>query len=121
MARNYPRDWDWANEERPRPLFDYLLAPDNIGFYELGYMVDGKFDPQYAGRAKGVTLRKRLGQHYRVSHNKSVRKNRHNLFFRCKVFETEELVSYVEAVSIAAIEYPWNRRNEWAQHWILES
>ncbi len=121
MAHPYPRVWDWAREEQPRRLSDFFLAPDKIGFYELGFMKGGMFEPQYAGRAKGVTLRQRLGQHYRNSHNAEVRKNRDNLFFRCKVFKTEELAAYVEAVSIAAFEYQWNRRNEWTQHWILES
>ncbi|MBW2167456.1 MAG: hypothetical protein JRG74_15650 [Deltaproteobacteria bacterium] len=121
MVQTYPKVWDWVKEDMPRRLSGYVRAPDKIGFYELGFMKNGTFEAQYAGRAKGVTLRQRLGQHYRNSHNENVRKNRDHLYFRCKVFKTEELSSYVEAVSIAAIEYPWNRRNEWAQHWILES
>lgn len=121
MTNSHPRVWDWAREEQARPLRDYFLAPDKIGFYELGYMNNSNFEAQYAGRAKGISLRQRLGQHYRNSHNENVRRNRNELFYRCKVFKNEELVSYVEAVSIAAFEYPWNRRNEWAQHWILES
>ena len=79
------------------------------------------FEPQYAGRAKGVTLRQRLRQHFTNIHNDNVRKNKNRLYFRCKVFATEELAAYVEAVSIAAYEYPWNRRNEWAMHLVLES
>jgi len=120
VAQRYPRDWDWSLEAPPKPLSLYGSAPDQIGIYELGFMVEGRFDPQYVGRAKGVTLRQRLGQHFRHSHNPKVRHHRARLFFRCKVFRTEELAAYVEAVTIAALEYPWNRRNEWVQHWALE-
>lgn len=121
MAERYPRAWDWADEKKPLPLERYLEAPNEIGFYELGFFENGIFEPQYCGRAKGVTLKQRLGQHYRKSHNENVRKNRDRLYFRSKVFKTEQLASYVEAVSIAAYEYPWNRRNEWVSHWALES
>jgi hypothetical protein len=121
MAIPYPRPWDWAREKPPAPLTSYLLAPEKIGFYELGFLVNRSFEPQYAGRAKGITLRQRLQQHFLNSHNKNVRMYRDDLHFRCKVFASQELVAYVEAVSIAAYEYPWNRRNEWSQHWALES
>lgn len=121
MVQQYPRPWDWTKERLPLPLSSYSSAPDKIGFYELGFIVTGVFEPQYAGRAKGVTLRQRLGQHFRYSHNRKVRQHKNRLYFRCKVFATEELAAYVEAVSIAAYEYPWNRRNEWVQHWTLES
>jgi len=60
-------------------------------------------------------------QHFTNSHNKNVRANATRLYFRCKVFATPELAAYVEAVSIAAYEYPWNRRNEWTQHWALDT
>ena len=121
MAQKYPKMWHWSKEKRPLPLSHFHSAPDDIGFYELGFVVNGVFEPKYAGRAKGVTLRQRLKQHFTHSHNKKVRANRNKIYFRCKVFATEELTAYVEAVSIAAIKYPWNRRNEWAMHWALEN
>lgn len=121
MAQRYPRDWDWRNEAPPRKLSDYIRAPNRIGFYELDFFYRGHFDAYYAGRAKGVTLRQRLGQHFKLSHNLDVRANTLDLSFRCKTFDTEELAAYVEAVSIAAFEYPWNRRNEWTQHWAFET
>jgi hypothetical protein len=61
MNQQYPRTWDWVREELPRHLSDYLRAPNDIGFYELGYIENGYFSAKYAGRAKGVTLRQRLG------------------------------------------------------------
>lgn len=67
------------------------------------------------------TLRQRLAQHCRHSHNLDVRKHSARLHFRCKALPTQEVVAYVEAVSIAAMDYPWNRRNEWKQHWALET
>jgi hypothetical protein len=121
VSQQYPGSWNWASERRPVPLSASGKAPDSIGFYELGLIIEGVFVPKYAGRAKGVTLRQRLNQHFVLSHNNSVRTNRNRLYFRCKVFATEELTAYVEAVSIAALEYPWNRRNEWKQHWSLET
>jgi len=122
MAKqNYPRPWDWAKERAPLPLSQHIAAPAKIGFYEIGFLKNGKFEAKYAGRAKGVTLQQRLGQHFRHSHNELVRKYRNSAYYRCKVFATEELTAYVEAVSIAAYEYDWNRRNEWTQHWILET
>jgi hypothetical protein len=117
----YPRDWDWANEAKPRKLAEFVTAPDKIGFYELGWYKQGKFVPMYCGRARGMSLRDRLRQHFTHSHNPNVRANRDDLYFRCKAFKTEELASYVEAVTIAAFSYPWNRRNEWTQHWALET
>jgi hypothetical protein len=122
MAVQYPQSFDWARETPPLPLSAFLRAPDDIGVYELGFMVKGRFELKYIGRAKGVTLRQRLGQHYSHSHNDQVRANRSKLFFRCKVFASEELTAYVEAVSIAAFrEELWNKRNEWTQHWALET
>jgi hypothetical protein len=122
MAQRYPRNWDWSKEKyKPLPLAKFVEAPPQIGFYELGYVnAKGEFEAQYAGRAMGITLRQRLGQHFGRSHNENVRKNKAKLYFRCKVCATEELAAFVEAVSLAALEYPWNRRNEWKQHWALE-
>jgi hypothetical protein len=120
MKKNYPRIFDWIKEKKPYRLSAYLRAPNKIGFYELGIITNKGFEAKYAGRAIGMTLRNRLGQHYNHSHNETIRRNRDNLYFRYKVFTTVELVSYVEAVSIAAFNYDWNRRNEWTQHWILD-
>jgi hypothetical protein len=44
MTNSHPRVWDWAREEQARPLRDYFLAPDKIGFYELGYMNNSNFE-----------------------------------------------------------------------------
>ena len=121
LKQNYPRLWDWAQERPPLPLSQFIAAPMKIGFYEIGFFTNGVFEAKYAGRAKGVTLQQRLGQHFRHSHNDKVRRHRGSAYFRCKVLASEELAAYVEAVSIAALEYDWNRRNEWGQHWILES
>ena len=121
MTQQYPKVWSWAGERKPKPLEFYTAAPEAIGFYELGFIVNGSFKAQYGGRAMGITLRERLKTHYHNSHNKNVQKHRSELYFRCKVLASEELVAYVEAVSIAALEYPWNRRNEWTQHWALET
>lgn len=120
MASNqYPKIWNWAHEAHARPLVNWTQAPDETGFYELGYMNNG-FKPMYCGRAAGVTLRARLRTHYLGSHNDNVRKHRAKLWFRCKTFKTFELACYVEAVHIIALDYPWNNRNEWAKHWALE-
>lgn len=118
MQQRYPKMWKWG---KSRPLSEHVCAPDAIGFYELGFCEDGIFEPMYAGRAMGITLRQRLAQHCRHSHNLDVRKHSARLHFRCKVLPTQEVVAYVEAVSIAAMDYPWNRRNEWKQHWALET
>jgi nucleoside 2-deoxyribosyltransferase len=119
MKDAYPKLWRWSDEARPRRLSDWQRAPDSGGFYEIGYM-KGKFEAMYCGRAAGVTLRQRLRQHYLHSHNANIRKRRHELWYRCKVFDSFELACYVEAVHIAALDYPWNNRNEWAKHWALE-
>ena len=120
MESRYPRSWDWERQKAPRPLSAYEEAPEAIGVYELGYMNNGKFEPMYVGRAMGVNFRQRFYQHYKLSHNVNVRKNRSKLFFRYKRFPSENLAAYVEAVLIAALDYPWNKRNEWAQHFRLE-
>jgi hypothetical protein len=121
MGQLYPKVWDWAKEIPPKRLSEFAFAPDKIGFYELGFVTNGTFEAKYAGRAKGITLRQRLGQHYAGSHNKNVRSYKNDLYYRCKVLGSEELAAFVEAVSLAALEYPWNKRNEWRQHWALES
>lgn len=121
MGAHYPSDWCWTRESRPRALCEFDKAPEAIGIYELGNVTNGKFEPMYVGRAMRVSLRTRLGQHYRSSHNSNIRANRSRLFFRYKLFPTEDLTAYVEAVLIAALDYPWNKRNEWAQHFRLES
>ena len=48
MTQQYPRSWDWANEQPQRPLSHYASAPASIGFYELGFNNNGVFEPQYA-------------------------------------------------------------------------
>jgi len=119
-ATSYPKSWDWSREERPKRLSDWDQAPEATGFYELGYL-EGTFEAMYCGRAAGVTLRARLKQHFLRSHNDEVRMHRLELWYRYKVLPTFELACYVEAVHIAALDYPWNRRNEWAKHWAMET
>jgi|SRR6185295_9339008 len=116
----YPKSWKWSAEAHPKRLSEWVTAPDRAGFYELGFM-KGQFAPMYCGRAAGVTLRARLRQHYLRSHNANVRKYSNDLWYRYKVFDTFELAAFVEAVHIAAFQYEWNNRNEWAKHWALET
>ena len=121
MADDYPLDWDWAKEAKPQKLEDFKEAPKEIGIYEIGFLKKGVFEPQYVGRAIGITLRARLSKHNRNSHNKDIKKNVKKLYFRTKVFTSKKVASYVEAVTITAFEYPWNKKNEWKQHWALEN
>lgn len=114
-------NWNWAHEPRPQRLSAFNAAPGMIGVYELGFMDGETFVPQYVGRAIGMSLRERLGTHFQGSHNRRIAANAHLLWFRCKPLGSPALASYVEAVSIAALDYPFNRRNEWQQHWALES
>lgn len=119
MGVAYPRVWNWSHEAHPRPLADWSKAPDSNGFYEIGYM-DAGFQPMYGGRAAGITLRERLKQHFFHSHNPYVRRNSSKLYYRCKSFKNFDLAAYVEAVHLAAMDYKWNKRNEWSMHWALE-
>lgn len=121
METKYPKDWDWDREKKPIRLYEYEKATSEIGIYELGIVKDGVFISKYIGRAMGVTFKQRMYQHFSNSHNVNIRKNRMNLYFRCKSFESEQVTAYVEAICIAALEYPWNKRNEWKQHWALEN
>jgi hypothetical protein len=116
-----PRPWSWAAQAHPRQLSDWGTAPETHGFYELGFLTDREFRPVYCGRAAGVTLRSRLRQHYAESHNPEVRRHAPELWYRCKSFPSPEMASFVEAVHLAALDYPWNKRNEWAKHWALET
>jgi hypothetical protein len=50
-----------------------------------------------------------------------VRAAAHHLYFRFRTVNNAALAAYIEAVSIVALDYPFNRRNEWRQHWALES
>jgi hypothetical protein len=117
---DYPKAWSWAKETKPLKLSEWACAPNTNGFYELGFVVSGSFEPKYCGRAAGVSLGERLHQHFRRSHNENVRRHAHELFYRCKSFPTADVASFVEAVHIAALDYDWNKRNEWVQHWALE-
>jgi hypothetical protein len=120
MAVRYPNGWDWAKLRPPHRLSEWHRAPEKFGFYEIGYLRANEFRPMYGGRAAGVTLRTRLCKHFTVSHNNNIRQNAKRLWCRYKACSTVELASYIEAVHIAAMDYPWNKRNEWTQHWALE-
>jgi hypothetical protein len=117
----YPRPWNWTAAPRPRKLSEWAFAPNTNGFYELGFIAGGSFEPKYCGRAAGVTLRQRLRQHFLSSHNHEVRSHTAQLWFRCKSSESADVASFVEALHIAALDYQWNKRNEWAKHWALET
>jgi hypothetical protein len=119
-VNSYPKEWDWAKLRPPHKLSEWHKAPAKFGFYEIGYLRANKFNPKYGGRAAGVTLRTRLCNHFTRSHNSNIRRNTKRLWCRYKACSTIELASYVEAVHIAAMDYPWNRRNEWTQHGALE-
>ena len=57
------------------PLENYKNTPRKHGLYRIGFKLeDGTFDPNYLGRAcgKGVTIRKRLKNHYEGKGNKGV-------------------------------------------------
>jgi hypothetical protein len=118
---DYPKPWSWAATPHPRKLQDCELAPAENGFYELGFIQNGSFKAMYCGRAAGVSLKERLRQHFRRSHNLKVRDHAAALYYRYKSFKSADVASYVEAVHIAALDYEWNRRNEWVKHWALEN
>ena len=118
MSTSYPRPWNWSAQPRPQRLAEWHTAPDQLGFYEIGYF-DGGFEALYGGRAAGTTLRQRLREHYLYSHNANIRRQRHEVWFRFKVFRSKAEAMFVEAVQIAAFDYPWNDRNEWSSHWAL--
>ena len=113
------RDWSWVGV-RPTALKDWGQAPDAYGFYEIGYLLKGEFMPMYGGRAAGSTLKDRLEAHYKRSHVPLIAAQRDHLWYRCKSLSRPEVARFVEALHLAAMEYPWNRRNEWAGHWARE-
>ena len=115
-----PEEFTWNLVPRPKPLSQWLLAPVQPGFYELGFMHGLSFEPKYGGRASGLTLKERLRQHWEHSHNAQVRRHRAQLWFRCKALPSARYARYVEAHYIAAFDYDWNSRQEWAEHWALE-
>lgn len=86
-----PANWQWKSE--PMKLCDRLRAPERQGVYELGYL---------------------------RSHNHHVRQNARRLWYRAMALASAEEAVFVEAVHIAAFDYPWNKRNEWKGHWALE-
>ena len=118
-TRLYP--WRWST--RPRPLIEADAAPGSYGFYEIGFFVRGRFKRKYCGRAAGTSLKSRLRKHWRSSHNKNIAKNREELWYRYKQLGSREEARYVEAVHLAALEkdYEWNDRQEWKQHWAIET
>ncbi len=119
MSPPYPKPWNWSAEPRPRRLAEWRMAPDEFGFYEIGFF-KSRFEAKYGGRASGKTLRQRLREHYIYSHNDNIRRHRNKVWFRYKVFCSAAEAQFVEALHITALEYPWNKRNEWSSHWALE-
>jgi|WetSurMetagenome_2_1015567.scaffolds.fasta_scaffold736649_1 hypothetical protein len=119
MSHPYPKSWNWSAERHPKRLAEWSMAPDEFGFYEIGSF-NGRFEAMYGGRASGKTIRQRLREHYYHSHNESIRRHRDDVWFRFKVLRSVAEARFVEAVHIAALAYPWNNRNEWSSHWVLE-
>jgi hypothetical protein len=120
MPRRHPERFTWNQAPRPKPLSLWSLAPDEPGFYELGFVRGGSFEAKYGGRASDLTLRRRLRQHWEGSHNPEVRRHRSALWFRCKALPDASYARAVEAHYLAAFDYDWNARQEWAEHWALE-
>jgi hypothetical protein len=132
--------WRWESERAPQPLHLAGALHNAHGIYELGLMQAAAvaeegdaqatpaarvFVPQYVGRAAGIGLRERLLQHWHASHNSRVRAHAHQLWFRYHVMHDTSSASsvgaYLEAIGNVALDYPFNRRNEWRQHWALET
>ena len=102
------------------PLRDFMAAPDAYGFYEIGIVHGAMFVPKYGGRSAGTTLRRRLKKHFDQSHNDSIAKAEEPLYFRYYKTKTDGEARFVEALNIVAMDYPWNKRQEWRQHFALE-
>lgn len=113
----------WRQTANPRPLSSWQAAPSTPGFYELGFMHEGRFEPKYGGRASTLPLRERLRQHWVGSHNPNVTRNRDKLWYRYRDLPTDKHARVVEALFLAAFAYDpetrqgyeWNRRHEWSQ------
>ena len=110
-----PEEFTWRHAANPKPLSLWEDAPSAPGFYELGFLRKGRFDPKYGGRASELTLRERLKQHWRESHNRKIEVNKVELWYRCKDLPTAVHARVVEAHYITAFEYEWNNRQEWSQ------
>jgi hypothetical protein len=108
-------EFTWRQAANPRQLGLWELAPDSPGFYELGFMRSGQFEPKYGGRASELNLRQRLRQHFLGSHNRSVARNSGQLWYRCKALPTAAHARLVEAHYVTAFEYEFNKRQEWSE------
>ena len=73
----FTKPWRWSSQ--PRPLSLWVKAPEEYGFYEIGYCERGTFVPKYGGRAAGTTLRRRLRKHHFSSHNPHIQAARGRL------------------------------------------
>lgn len=61
-----------------------------------------------------------MKKHFDLSHNDKIAKSEEPLYFRYYRTSNGAEARYVEALNIAAMDYPWNKRQEWNQHWALE-
>lgn len=120
MAIDPPKPWEWVNEPKPNLLSMHALAPEKIGYYELGLMEGREFIPKYAGRVMTGTFRGRFRAHFLYSKNPDIRANASKTFYRYKVFDDPKVAAFVEAVYIMAMSYPWNRKRELQMNWALE-
>lgn len=120
MSAARPELFTWRDVANPRSLSLWALAPDEPGFYELGFVRGGRFEPRYGGRASGLTLRERLRQHWERSHNPHVWRERKRVSYRCKPLPSDAHARYVEAHYLAAFDYPWNQRQEWSEMFAIE-
>ena len=110
-------DFEWDDQHDPIKLSNYSECPNENGIYELGEIVDEIFVELYVGRAIGVSLKDRLSKHYRNSHNEEIKRDRDTLHFRTKQYDDPGAAAVVEALFIAAFDYPFNKRNDWREHW----
>jgi hypothetical protein len=112
----------WKDATPPKRLCFCPQAPDSPGIYELGVLTKRGFVPRYLGAAADQSLRTRLGQHFKRSHNENVELIKTRVWFRCIALAEGKDALFMEANYLAAFreDYPWNRRHEWNQIFILE-
>ena len=130
MAKKPPtlKEIDWSKETGHLiKLDDYRAAPDNAGYYEIGFCPTGtmkSFDTQYCGITLDRSLRIRLREHFKDSSNKGIAnhlKKGNNPVLWCryknmnkKTFDINMILAYEGLFTTAEI-YSWNDRREFTQ------
>ncbi|MBN7820069.1 hypothetical protein [Bowmanella yangjiangensis] len=122
MSKKSIEHLSWKDATPPQRLTFYARAPNSPGIYELGVKTQSEFSPKYLGSAADQSLRDRLSQHFRKSHNDNVELIKTRVWFRCIPTVSGEEARYLEGHYLAAFrgDYPWNKRHEWSQMFILE-